>query len=491
MSEYKTVEAVHNRALEIVGKPMGELERHLYLTTRGKSSVGDIFEAWFGKPKDSESKPDLEEAGVELKATPYKQLKSGLYSAKERLVLNIINYNQIVNEDFDSSHFMFKNNTIELAFYEYLSNHPKDDWTIDYVALFQMAKDTADFEIIKRDWTTIQSYVRNGQAEDLSEGLTQYLAACTKGASSRSVRSQPYSDVYAKQRAFSLKASYMTALLRNHIMGNQPVESIVKNRMELKSKSLDDIILERFNRFANQNVSMLMHRFGVESTAKSKYSILAGKMLDLSGDYKGGLDALDRVDEFAKGGYHVKTVVFDSEGKNKESMSLPPFKFKELVNEKWNDDDGVPSATFHNYLLDSTFILFVMQYDSNGTLVFKGVKLMRIPENIIEKDARFVWQDTKNKADQGIHLTVKPRGEGQRVVNNLIPLTAHRTFHVRNHATKSDYSANGKYSDQLPVSAVWGGRNGDTEEYADDWIATMSFWINKDYIRSQALELLS
>ena len=37
-----------------------------------KSSVGDAFESWFGKTKDSESRPDMEEAGVELKATPLK-----------------------------------------------------------------------------------------------------------------------------------------------------------------------------------------------------------------------------------------------------------------------------------------------------------------------------------------------------------------------------------------------------------------------------------
>lgn len=39
---------------------------------------------------------------------------------------------------------------------------------------------------------------------------TMYLAACTKGANAASVRRQPFSQIPAKQRAYSLKGSYMT-----------------------------------------------------------------------------------------------------------------------------------------------------------------------------------------------------------------------------------------------------------------------------------------
>lgn len=50
----------------------------------------------------------MEEAGVELKATPFKKLKSGKYSAKERLVLNIINYEKVAEEQFEESSFLYK-----------------------------------------------------------------------------------------------------------------------------------------------------------------------------------------------------------------------------------------------------------------------------------------------------------------------------------------------------------------------------------------------
>ena len=109
MSEYKTKEAVHNRAKEAVGKTLKELNNGAPVN-QYKNSVGDAFEAWFGKIKDSDSKPDMEEAGVELKATPFKKLKSGKYSAKERLVLNIINYEKVAEEQFEESSFCIKRN---------------------------------------------------------------------------------------------------------------------------------------------------------------------------------------------------------------------------------------------------------------------------------------------------------------------------------------------------------------------------------------------
>jgi DNA mismatch repair protein MutH len=489
MAEFTSEAQVHNRALEIVGRPLGDISKTVYMT-KNKNSVGDIFEAWFGKAKDSESQPDLPEAGVELKATPYKTLRDGKISAKERLVLNIINYNTLAKESFDSSHFLFKNKTIELAFYEYLKTVPRAEWTIDKVALYKMAENSADFEVIKNDWRIIQEYVLEGRAQDLSEGLTRYLAACTKGASAKSVRTQPFSSEFAKQRAFSLKASYMTSLLRQYIFGNEQSESIVKDKIELQEKTLDEIIEEHFAPFVNTKITDLSARFGITTTAKSKYAMLAAAMLGMSGKYSSD-KSFDKITEFQKAGYRLKTIVFNYKGKNKESMSLPPFKFKDLVQETWVDDDGVPNAEFHNYLLDTTFIFFVVQSDKEGTPWFRGVKLFNIPEKVIDDDGKFVWEDTKQKALSGIHLDVISQSKGSRVENNLLKKSAKRTFHVRNHSTNSSYRAGSADSDELPTPAVWTGRGGDTVNYADSFISTMSFWINNDYIRDQVSDLLS
>jgi len=60
---------------------------------------------------------------------------------------------------------------------------------------------------------------------ELSEGDTSYLGACTKAATSKDRTTQPYSEINAKPRAFALKNSYMTGILRE----NNTYETIKEN----------------------------------------------------------------------------------------------------------------------------------------------------------------------------------------------------------------------------------------------------------------------
>lgn len=78
-----------------------------------KGSLGQLIEQYlFGISTNSDSEPDFMPAGIELKVTPYKRIKGGKLSAKERLVLNIIDFMTEYKNEFKSSHFWFKNNTI-------------------------------------------------------------------------------------------------------------------------------------------------------------------------------------------------------------------------------------------------------------------------------------------------------------------------------------------------------------------------------------------
>ena len=71
--------------------------------------------------------------------------------------------------------------------------------------------------MIREDWDIIEGYVMRGEAHLLSERHTKYLTANTKGVGhGRDLRSQPFSDVPAKQRALSFKASFMTSLYHTH-----------------------------------------------------------------------------------------------------------------------------------------------------------------------------------------------------------------------------------------------------------------------------------
>ncbi len=490
MVEYKTKEAVHNRAKEAVGETLKELNNGAPVNEY-KSSVGDAFEAWFGKTKDSDSKPDMEEAGVELKATPFKKLKSGKYSAKERLVLNIINYEKVAKEQFEESSFLYKNGTIELAFYEYVKDLKREEWKIEEAVLYEMKKNPVDYEIIKKDWHTINQYIREGRVHELSESLTDYLAPCTKGKSAKSVRKQPYSDIPAKQRAFSLKSGYMTSLLRKYILGDEKVESIIKDKFEIENKSIEDIVYDKFKPYFNWTIEKLCQKFNIESNSNKAINYrIASAILNLKGNNT-STDAFSNVEEFEKASIVVKTVNVKSNNEIAEDMSFHASKFNELIKEEWENSEGYPSASWHNFLLETRFLFFVVKDESKGP-VFKGIKFFSMPEKDIEDTVRIVWEDTVKKLKNGVELQQRYTKEGKpwKISSNFIKGSDELICHFKSHAGKADYRVNGKNADFLPAPIKWLNRPDDKEKYSDQWMTKHSFWINKRYIKEQIKDML-
>lgn len=477
--DFKTKEEVHNRAIQIEHIKQKDLIKMLNLNIKGnKNTMGDVFEAWFGKTKDSASEPDL---GVsELKATPFKRLKNGDISAKERLVLNIINYEDLDKENFENSHLLAKNKVLELGYYEYNKDIPKDDWFFAKCVMYEMLNNKNDLEIIKKDWKIIQSYVKKGKAEEINEGLTNYLAACTKGVNKHSMRTQPNSNVMAKQRAFSLKGSFMTTLLRDYIFGNNHSDAIVKDSTELSTQSLEDIINSKFKPFIGKSVKEIITDLNIpvkETKKTGKYNVeIVNRILGIKSST--GIEA----DEFKKASIVPKTIQFNSKNVNKESMSLPPFKFKDLVEENWDDKDGSPEASLNVYLAETKFLFIVFKTEDDGVNYLKGIKFYRIPDEQRDGIIKNAWQKTIDTFKSGVKL----KFEKNRVSNNLIKATDQKIIHVRPHAAKSSY-VDSKDSNKLPTPAKWTNKPSD---YSDNFMTTQSFWLNNKYIKSIVKNLL-
>ena len=244
--KYKTKEAVLKRAQEAIGVPLGSIDRTGRLRT-GKGAIGTVLEeSWFGYSPNSESEPDFPDARVELKVTPYLHTRSGI-RAKERLVCNIINYMTEYQKSFETSDFWHKCETLLIMSYEHKPDKPKSEFTIDKAILFSFPEE--DLRIIKQDWEKIISKIRNGEAHSITEGDTLYLAACTKGVNASSVRKQPFSSTPAKQRAYSLKSSYMTRILNKYIFGAEEDEHIITDWRILSNNTFEDIIIERLSPF--------------------------------------------------------------------------------------------------------------------------------------------------------------------------------------------------------------------------------------------------
>ncbi|WP_207941510.1 hypothetical protein DOK78_000272 [Enterococcus sp. DIV2402] len=498
-SLYNTKEKVHNRGCEAVGKPISELVEEMDMKISGKKSqVGDAWESWFGVEKNNIAGADLPEAGVELKATGIRETKNGK-SAKERLVLNIINYIEEFDKTFETSSFWKKNRYMELGFYGYEKEKSWLDWHILQSVLFTYPK--KDLLIIKQDWEKIHGYITSGRAHELSEGLTMYLGACSKGANKNSLRNQreELNAPKAMQRAYSLKSSYMTYLLREYIFGEKEdsnirvtpfsageifeiqedyhiQESIVKDTSILENESLEQYILKCLNRYSGKTIIYLAELFGIQKNSngnfpKSINAMLASRMLGIYGN-------LEKTEEFFKANISLKTIRVSLNGTIKESMSFPAFKFKELASENWEE------STLRDTMDASKFLFIVFKEQVKDNYVFKGAKFWTMPEKDLDTIVQDAWQDTVNTLNSGVELTY----QGNSVKNNFIKKSDKRIIHVRPHASVSSYLAGDTVNaDQLPVAARWKNK---PEAYADDWMTKQCFWLNNDYILSQISDLL-
>lgn len=443
-TKYTTKEAILRRALEIKGIPLRDVDTTGRLTT-GKGAIGTVIEeSWFGYSPNSESEPDFPEAGVELKVTPYLRGRNGIH-AKERLVCNIINYMEEYDKTFNTSAFWHKCNTMLLMSYEHLKDKPKGDFRIDEAILFSFPEE--DLIIIEHDWETIIKKVRAGKAHEISEGDTLYLAACTKGANASSVRPQPFSDIKAKQRAYSLKSSYMTQILNKYIFGNVQNPRIIRHWSSLQNCTFEDYIIRKVSEFYGKTQQELKSIFGVDSNAKSLNEILLARMLNVSG-------RIAYTEEFQKAGIVPKTIRVQKNGSIKESMSFPTFDFIEL-----SQEDEWEESKLYNYLAPTKFMFVIFQEREDGQYVFDRVMFWNIPNDDLEEVCR-VWKRTVDTLRNGVVFTPTARGTS----NNLPKQSESNVAHVRPHAKDS--------SDTLPLPD---GRT----------MAKQCFWLNNTYIKKQ------
>lgn len=214
--KFNTREELLEYTKNIKGKTFKEIDSQHLLdkskSNKNKGVLGQIVESGFYKyPLNNVSEADFEDLGIELKVSGYVKNKDGSLRAKERIKLSKIDYNNIVNETYESSHLLGKCKEMLIIWYHYI---PKTDYGDFKITDFQIYDMSQDEDVFKHDFELIKEKVINGKAHELSEGDTSYLGACTSGATSADRTTQPFSDIAPKPRAYSLKNAYMTGILR-------------------------------------------------------------------------------------------------------------------------------------------------------------------------------------------------------------------------------------------------------------------------------------
>lgn len=455
--------SIEKYAQRLIGKTFGEVcdadrnfvyeevqEASNYAASHGdkkyKGGLGNLIEErYFHYKANSDSDPDFKEAGVELKVTPYKINPNGSYSAKERLVITMIDYFKVIEESFEDSHLWNKARLMLIIYYLYDKRiQNRLFYQIHFAKLFTPPEN--DKRIIMHDFYVIKGKIEAGLAHELSEGDTLYLGAAIKAASSKDRREQPNSDILAKPRAFSFKNSYMTYVLNNYIVpGLNTYESIVGNE---QTDDFEAYVKGKLDVYAGKSVGDLCKEFAIDiSTSKPKHleAILTYRMLGIKGN---------KAEEFEKANIVIKTIRIGKNGKIKENMSFPNFKFTELVNEEWDD------SVFGNYLRNTRFFFVVFKFNQNDELVLKGGQFWNIEYKTLETDVKQVWERTKEAIQNGLQIT---EHNGKRT-NNLPKQSENPVCHVRPHGKDS--------KDTYPLP--------DGREYTKQ-----CFWLNNSFIYAQ------
>ena len=433
-----------------------------------KGGLGILLEElYFGYKANSNQMPDFSKVGIELKSSPYEYRTDGSLRAGERLSVTMVPHDRPIENVFYNSDVWHKIEKLLLIYYlRDRTLESRLNCHIDYSYLF--TPPVEDLKIIIDDFNKIVEKVINGKAHEISESDTLYLGACTKGATaSKSTQPQFYGEhIPARARNFCLKQSYMTYVLNNYIVPNIQTceyESIIKE--DLSEETFEDYVQNKINRYVGKTDKYLCELFEREyNNNKAQWIDLAYRMLGIKSN---------RAEEFVKANIVVKAIRIEDDGTINENMSFPVFKYKEIINEEWED------SALHNYF-DETRFLFVV-FKSNGTnYVLKGCQFWNMPYEDLENEVKTGWYKVVDTIKNGVELVVTTQKNGKAVGrNNVIKESEHRIIHVRPHAQKSFY----KFNDGTIIGT---GRQSDANELPDGrWMTDYCFWINKKYILSQ------
>lgn len=368
-------------------------------TVTNKGALGQIVETdYFGIKNNSDKNADFKDVGVELKVVPIKKIKKqknanlhikrdGL-SVKERIVLSIINFETIVDEDWETASIHKKLDKILMMFYMNENNISEHDKKFIVSDIWKPLKD--DIPYLKKDWEFIKEKIKNGKAHELSEGDTLLLGACTKGATKSSLRTQPNSEIPAMQRAFSLKRSYadyiFNTIYSNNIESKQSIPLNVYDEVIQKFQSVKCFTLDNLSSQYNINVNREAKNFLALFTSKLFESLMNISTKEFNENNIANIE--------------IKTIMMNSKNKVKESMSFEQIDYDELVNEKWEESKF--RSKFENKKMLWVVFKANRTYNKQSELnldeiSFNNIFYWNMPNSDLDNDVKTLWEDTIEK----------------------------------------------------------------------------------------------
>ena len=434
----------------LLGKTLRDFDWENYKPKKGKGSLGQMVEnIFFLLETNNYAGADFSEAGMELKCTPLRKGKQDDYLIKERLVCNMINYCDVVKEDFEHSHFYLKCQLMLLLFYLHQSGTDNLDLEFIFSVLWKLPE--KDLLIIRHDYETIIDKIKQGKAHELSEGDTMYLGACRKGQKGESLMKQPNNpEVDAPRRAFSLKMAYMRTVLdyvvksgKNAVSNVAGIDSELVSTKELRKHSFDDILLSRFNPFLKKDFVSIAKLKGVDlsNNPKNKFAMVANAVASSA-----KCANVNRSEEFLKAGLTMKTIRIQANGIIKEAMSFENIDYIEVA----ECEDWIDSRLYELYSSRFMFVVFKEQNAGKEDYVLDDVFFWTMPQDDLVFAEKY-WNHIKENILAN-HISEEYWWKG----------SDKKKFHVRPKAQKA--------KDLAPTP-----NGGKAKKFC--------YWFNNDYVR--------
>ncbi len=404
---FTSLEQVSALLAQAQGKSFRELDETSRAEAGGKGVLGNIVEeSVLHYPVNSDKQADIQvgDDRYEIKVTPLKHVGKGRRIrtvAKERLVLDVINYMTLPGESFEESSFWLKSRNLIIVYYVDDRTDKARQKAVDcrITTSFILDYHMEDLAVIRHDWEFIRAKVAAGHADTLSESDTDYLAACTKGANSLSMRDAPAPHGYltptirAKQRAFSYKSSYMTAIA-DRVLGERLFSLPLG-----PDQSLMGYVRQRIGGFVGMPISHIAERLGTDLLqAKQMHQALAMAMLGAP-----HRDSVESIDQFRKANVTaIKTMVLYPNDSYPTGMAKENMSFRLITEEEWNglaDSHARWEDSFlYSFFEENRFLFLCFQspvpykkHHAEDDVLTDGF-LWNMPEEDIQNYVRPVWE---------------------------------------------------------------------------------------------------
>ncbi|MBT2571119.1 MutH/Sau3AI family endonuclease [Planococcus sp. ISL-110] len=218
-----------------------------------------------------------------------------------------------------------------------------------------------------------------------------------------------------------------------------------------------DLNLKVFKKFEGLSFLQIANEVGLNPaliSPKTSVVTVLNKLL-----LHAGLDKKQAAEKCKPMQLSIKTVKLNEGGQSKESMSFEQVDFLKVSEESWE------TSYLRKKFEETFFLFFVFQYkkhpNQTSILYFRGVKLWEMPENVLEREVRHMWNLTHRILNEGVQLEEKLHGKKMVTKNNLPGIKDNPVVHLRPKAN------DGNDKVQLP-----GGK----------FITKQAYWINASYV---------